>query len=867
MLQNLLSKTVILKLVSLVVVGAFVFNSITPVYALRQKASENTPKGSEKMIDVDTLLKDLEDNEALINAQQAITYLIKQRDIDYMTAVNAKDSADLVKDVRDSKGNPYEFFTGHLATEALRNAGKSAIAVNLVSYPQLEGTMKAAMVLNSILYIEDAGSQLVYALDAAKAMRTIREVKKKLGCTIPIVVHGDHIQYSEVKQIVILKEAYDEKNGKGSFEKDFKIKDIKKARISDIDINSIDLEVLKSAEDKLKAAFVKGRKDISSTNEVLIKEGFTSIATDASTIFDDIGVKAVSDYYAQNGTDEEKLIIKLENEFRLPLEWGVKFLKLNPGSDKSKARFKEISEKVTYDMQDRGKPQDEINAWIKEMESTFGILHKEAGKNGFNYEVVLSAYDKVMEKIEQVKILGKVEEDVLVTMSENQKLLLLPASNAQETAYQLQKIDELLKQYALELVGKFGIEIEAGHIDSTAPNPRHNNKMEAKMTHPIAVDLFGDFLTDLGLYFDLFAANNGSGHGTDFDLETLTPVPQVGKISLWLSEEFVEKLIRFKAALAQHGTSGSDLKELVDLAMAGIIKFNIATNHQQMLLNILSLLDDGLKGEELLKRIETDRAALESGLHENTRAKMMKIAAGFKDGTISTEESDTDILFMKFMKGAYAYGVKKGNIKDSTTQQEIAKLLAKEFKRSLGKLDEDLVKLGKFIENHIIMMDKVAFNEAGEELNKRLEAISVNTEFNSLFVIDAEAVFEISGMTKIMKRIKQIHPKSQLVVWAQNEDEMLKLRAMGVAGIADMLILKEGIGATLATWDTKGIMVKSEQVVFIDSGAMKKAGYFDGIGTALTKNIIETAFLAKGLPRTEAIEKIEKARKKLISQI
>jgi len=609
--------------------------------------------------------------------EQPIANLVRYRDNQYMKAVGATDTARLIAPSEDL------LTPGHDAFEAVKRAGKAMIAVNLVSYNQIEGHLLAAQDRNAGIIIEIARSQLGYALDENKSIAYIKEVAERLNFKNPLIVHGDHIQYSEklFKQKAILKEVYEKIHGKGTFNED-------------IDINTIDIAILQSVQARLKENVGKERQAITDINERLINAGFTSIAIDASTIFDEVASDIVLDYYLRYGTPQEKLIVQLENSFSLPLEWGTALLRLNPDKEEDKALFNQIKAKIISDMQKRRRPEDELNDRIKEITNAFGILRKEARKSVFNEEEVIDTYNRVMEEVAEASIAGQIPENINKTITEKQRLLLLPTCNAFETAFQLEKIKILLEQHKPELCGHFGIEIEVGHVDRKVPNPRRGGKLEAKMTHPIAVRLMGEYVASKGLSFDLIATNNGSGHGTEFDKDTLTPISQVGKISPFLTKELQEEAVRFGASIAQHGTSGSDMDELSDMAETGVIKFNIATNYQQIILNVLSLIDDGFTGKELLEKCESDKDALVSGIDGHTREKLKKMARAFKKGELTTSIEDSDSLFTKFIKLAYDWGISKDKIKADSDEKNIATVFAKEFKRVFCKMDQDLYKLG-----------------------------------------------------------------------------------------------------------------------------------------------------------------------------
>lgn len=604
--------------------------------------------------------------------QKAITFLTKNRDIQYMQAVHTNDTANFI--------NETGFVPGSLVFQSLRKNTKSIVASNVVSYNQIEGHIKAAIAQNAILVLEVARSQLGYALDENKTMEYIKKIIEKNNCNIPIVVHGDHIQYTTklFNQKKILADIYEDKTGKHFDE--------------NINIENIDREILELTQEKLIQNANEERKAITEIIERLIKAGFTSIAIDASTIFDEVAGDAVMKYYENFGTEAEKLIIELEKSFALSLEWGVKILKYDIEKDKDK--FDELKENIIADMKKRNKSDEKIEARIIELERAFGILASEANKHGLIIEEVKIAYDKIMKEIAEATIAGVINEKILNRMSENKKLLLLPNSNAAETAYQLEKIKNILEKNNPEMIDTFGIEVEVGHVDKKVPNPRLGGKMESKMTHPVAVKIVGEYLSQRGLRFDLIATNNGSGHGTEFDKESLVPISQVDKISPFLTEELQVEANRFQASIAQHGTSGSDMDELAELSRKGVIKFNIATNYQQIILNVLSLLHDGYKEDCLMEKIWSDQISLMNGLHEKTRENIKFYAEEFLEDVNNLAPKSNDSLFVEFIKKTFTWGISKGKIKENSSKEDIATVLAKEFKRVFGEMDEKLYKLG-----------------------------------------------------------------------------------------------------------------------------------------------------------------------------
>ncbi len=355
--------------------------------------------------------------------------------------------------------------------------------------------------------------------------------------------------------------------------------------------------------------------------------------------------------------------------------------------------LEDIKDKMIFDMTSRGKGKREIAKRIKELEGAFGILNTKAVEFGLDPAKVASAYDQIMEEVSQATIAGEIEANVLAKLSEKQKLLLLPTNNVIETTHQLTKIDSMVKELKPELSGHFGKEAEVGHVDKKVPNPKRDGAMEAKMTHPTAVKVMGERLSSKGLSPDLTATNNGSGHATDYNKKGLVPISQVGKITPFLTNELQEEADEYDSSLAQHGTSGSDLDELAELAEQGEIKFNIATNYQQINLNVLSLLDDGVQDSGILEVCKADKDALVNGLHIKTREKIKQVAKKFALDSSNAEINASDTLFIKALKGAYAYGVKKGKIKPTSTNEDIGVVLAKEFKRAFKALDPELYEL------------------------------------------------------------------------------------------------------------------------------------------------------------------------------
>lgn len=665
-------KKIISSMVSVVFIStnaavAGVPSNLRPNAASSRSVSEQLQGDLSARKDGGTILSYLD----VSKGQDAINYLINYRDTQYMKAVRSVDSANLVAVMPDGS-----FAYGHDVYDQLKKNNMSAIAVNIVSYSEIEGHLLAAMENNSVIIFEVARSQMGYAIDEKKVVEYTREIMKKIGCNIPVVVHGDHIQYTQESfdQNALLKEAYEKQYGKDSFK-------------ASMDVNQIHTNILLAVSSKLHENAAKERKDISDIIERLIKAGFTSVAIDASTLFDEKAHDYVVRYYQTQGTAEEKLAINLEEAFALPLEWGTDFLK-------GTADYNKIKGEVVKALKDRNRSDEEVAAKVKEMEAAYGVLVSEAEKSGLSADAVILAYDRISYEVQAANIAGRLSDKVKATLSAKEEMLLLPTNNVAETAFQLAKIDELVKKYNPAMLGRTGKEIEVGHVDKKVPNPRRGGKLEAKMTHPMAIRVMKEVLDSKGLTFDIVAFNNGSGHGTDYDKDSLTPVSQVGKISPYLTADF-KREVGDDAADAQHGTSGSDMEELGELSRAGVVKFNIATNNQQTQLNVHYLLHKGLVGQALMDAVAATPGKFVEGLSEEARQAMKQFADDFKSGRMTTKIETADSTFTRFMKLTYAWAEKKGKVKDGSSVADIGLVFAKEFKRAFKGMDDVLVDMGR----------------------------------------------------------------------------------------------------------------------------------------------------------------------------
>ncbi len=647
--------------------------------------------------------------------QESITSLVQYRDSQYLSAVGSEGTADMLPNAAVYSVAEGKFYPGKIAFDTLVKEGKALIATNIVSYSQIRGHMLAAMQKRAALILEGARSQLFdYALDVDKMVSYIKEIAAEINCDIPIILHGDHIQYAE--------KFFTQKAVRAVLEDEYKKALGQDSQFKPGMAEELNPSILQAMQDRLHKDAMKEREVIRGMNETLIKAGFTSIAIDASTIFDEYAGDLVIKFYKTKGSAAEKLVVALEEGFSLPLEWGTRLLKLDLGnSRKDRKELESLKVKISVDMELRGVGKKDIAAKLKEIDETAGILRKAADEKGLNEDEVIAAYDKVMYDVAQATIAGKMPEGIRLT--KEQKLLLLPTNNAEETAYQLAEIDKMVAKFAPDLRGKFGIEVEVGHVDKKAPNPKRKDAqgkpvMEAKMTHPMAVRVMGEYLRNKGLAFQLIATNNGSGHGTDFDSVTLTPVSQVGKISPYLTKELQAEAVKLGASIAQHGTSGSDMLELAELSQSGVIKFNVATNYQQIIMNVLALMDQGMQGDVLLDYVSANKDALVAGLSEQSRSRMLAFVNELLTGKATAEiDESKDSLFIQFLKHGYAWGLKKNKVSSidaiaaniSALQAETAQML--EQLNLLESLSEQS-KLNKGVKDAIGALNKVLAKEA-----------------------------------------------------------------------------------------------------------------------------------------------------------
>ncbi len=693
--------------------------------------------------------------EAGGKVQQAITELIQHRDDQYIETVGSTGTATII--------GPSEglFTPGHDAFEAVKKARKALIAADIVSYNQIEGHLKAAMAQNAAVIFAVGRSQLSYALHEKRVVAYVREVAERIGFKNPLVLHGGRLQYEDYlfDAKAILKEEYEKENGEGTYN-------------DKIRIDTIDVKILEAVQRRLNDNLSAERAIIKSDIESLIEAGFTSIGIDASTIYDGVAGEAVLDYYEKNGTPAEDLVVSLERNSMLPLEWGADFLKANPYDKDNMARLDHIRGTVISNMKKRNRAPGKIDSVVRNMNAAFGVLRKKARMykdvrgpgvsekspvESISEDEVIAAYDKIMREVARATIAGDLSPEVSKSISEKQKLLLLPTSNAEETAHQLEYIDRIVDKHTPELTGHFGKVIEVGQVDKKVPNPRRDGKLEPKMTHPAVIRVMGEYLKLKNLSFDLIATNNGSGHGIDYDMKTLAPIPQVDKISPWLTEELQKEAERFNVAIVQPETIEGDMEELAVLAKAGVIKFNIATNYQQIILNTLALLDDGLTPDEILERSQSDTEALVNGLHKNTREKIKHLAMGFKDDFMPAKVEAEDSLFVEQLKRAFAWGVEKAKIRAASTKEDIATVLAKEFKRVFYEMNNKLYLLGhsktakSSSAGEVIEVDDIKFYFDENAFIKRFAAdVAFNEALNRL-----EADIFKSGLEELKPKIEK----------------------------------------------------------------------------------------------------------------
>ncbi|MFH1259639.1 MAG: class II fructose-bisphosphate aldolase [Elusimicrobiota bacterium] len=675
--------------------------------------------------------------ERTSDIHQALTKLVEYRDTLYMEAIGSKDTANIVrkyvekyakeKGIVIPKG---AFIPGHLAAEAMREYNakaapgekKGIIAVNTLNYGEIRGHLKSAMKMNSAIIIEIAKSQIGTALESEMIVNYVKSVAEELGCDVPIIMHADHNQYGEdsFKQREILEKEYNKVKGEGAFDEigyvkengkfitiKIKDKDVKVERelidiIKDID----DIKILGNAQATLKKNAEKERKEIQDLNTREIKDGFTSIAVDASTMVDLLAGEIILRHFAEKGTKAEKMIVEMEKNFQLPLKWGDGFLKLDPNSDKDKKELEKIKAEVRFEMSSRKREKKEIDETIKGIEECFAVIHREAEKAGINPHEAIAAYEKIMRLETEASVEGTIPDEIKATIDPKLAYLLLPTSNLEETVYQVKEIHKLIKElgekYAY-LVNTIGIEIEGGHID------KKDAKGESKLTNPLVPVVMMIRMLKEKLYVDYNAENNGAGHGTEFDKKNLKPKSQVMKVSPYLTGEIVRLLTKIVdqipglsdearaelrkmmpngSSMAQHGTSGSDMAELRRLVREeGEIKVNIATIYQQLNLNLYALIHKGLRGQALIDYVEKNKLALVEELHPDTsdliKELAQKIAANPEEGQLKAGDS----IFTELLKRTYLLQVKKGKLNAKSSAEDISLSLAKETKRVYLALD------------------------------------------------------------------------------------------------------------------------------------------------------------------------------------
>lgn len=597
------------------------------------------------------------ENQAL---NRAMTDAVKYRTMQYLNALNAQDTADLW----ETGGIVY----GKEQLAKLDELGKALPAFNLVSPQYAEGMILAAMEMNAALILEVALSQDGYAMTFQQATDEVNaafdRLEKRLGYKpkVPVIMHGDHIQYKDA-----------------AFDTEAILKGLYLEYTEDTDIESIPESVLDQLQEKLAENAAAQRKKITDAVKRLRAAGFTSVAIDASTIYDKFAVKLVKGYYAVLGTKEEQIVIDLVNSAQLPTEWDTNFLKLDPTSAAGRTMIKVKKAEVKEDMEQLAWPQEEIDAKMAEMDLYAGALYKAAEAADADYGKMVSAYEQVMKDISQAKNgVTKFRPEIETKLTSNQKKLLLTTSNDAETIFQNQVMTEVWGADADDLIR----EVEVGHVDAKVLNPI-TGKEEPQLSHPYDVTVMLEDLAAEGIYVQFVATNNGSGHGTVFNEVTLVPESQVLKIKPMLTNELADHAAEYGAFIAQHGTSGSRMVELSKLA-DWVRKFNIATNYQQLELNVYYLAQT-LEGRDLIDAVHADMDALVEGLHVDVRERMKEVAQAIVDGDMDLSVREDDSIFTQFLKLTYAWGIENKKIKKGT-KKEIGKIFAKENKRVFGKM-------------------------------------------------------------------------------------------------------------------------------------------------------------------------------------
>jgi len=138
--------------------------------------------------------------------------------------------------------------------------------------------------------------------------------------------------------------------------------------------------------------------------------------------------------------------------------------------------------------------------------------------------------------------------------------------------------------------------------------------------------------------------------------------------------------------------------------------------------------------------------------------------------------------------------------------------------------EADLKKLVAFLGGHtalreegINLPDKSNFKwatDANVKWNPFLGALKNVQGAKGALVIGADTIFENAGILSALKQLKQSAPGLQIVVWAQNQAQINKLKFMELEKIVDIFV-SDGLKTALASLERRGFA--NERIVLINS--------------------------------------------------
>ena len=122
-----------------------------------------------------------------------------------------------------------------------------------------------------------------------------------------------------------------------------------------------------------------------------------------------------------------------------------------------------------------------------------------------------------------------------------------------------------------------GLEVEVGEIGRIDPATG-----EQALTSVLESTVYVRALQARGIFPDFLAIHNGTAHGNNFDTQG-NVIPQLG-ISVQRTAEVTEAIAPYGVMVAQHGTSGTSLENMILFPQSGIGKANVATNWQNIMI-------------------------------------------------------------------------------------------------------------------------------------------------------------------------------------------------------------------------------------------------------------------------------------------